>query len=342
MRALRTLALLGAVIGALAFLSPPAWARQSGADALPGQTAPRPELEAYRSAVVKLDSRAVPGAPSSETLGARRSGTGVIVGQNLVLTIGYLLLEADDVEVTTASGKKLPGTVAGYDHATGFALVRTILPLDGKVLALGDSDRVGEYEKVLTIGQGEPAATELLVVSRKRFSGSWEYMVERPIFTFPPVNNWSGSALISHGQLVGIGSLIVGDAAADRRGVPGNMFVPVNLLKPILDDLVKHGRRSGPAQPWLGVGTEMVGGHLMVTHVSDEGPAQAAGVAAGDIVLEIAAARVSDRADFYHRLWNLGPAGTTVALKVLRSGETREINVKSVDRSDVLKKPVGV
>lgn len=344
MRALpRNFAMLCAVAGAIASFPAPSAAQQSANGEARPAAVPRPDLEVYRNAVVRLEARALPGAPSSETLGARRSGTGVILGERLVLTIGYLLLEVDGIEVTTASGRRTPGSVAGYDHATGFGLVRTVLPIDGTPLALGDSDSVAERQKVLTIGQGEAAATELVVISRKLFTGSWEYMLERPIFTFPPVNNWSGSALMTRdGKLVGIGSLIVGDAAGDQRGVPGNLFVPVNLLKPILEDLLAKGRRSGPAQPWLGMGTEMVRGHLMVTRISEDGPARTAGVAAGDIVVSLDAERIEDQADFYRRLWRLGPAGTTVALKVLRGGEVREMKVKSVDRADVLRKPIGI
>ena len=243
--------------------------------------APAPDTR-YVSSVVKVDTRAVDGAASTATLGARRSGSGVIIDERLVLTIGYLLLETDAVEVTTASGRKLPGSVAGYDHATGFGLVRTVLPLDGQRLELGDSDRIAERQKVLTVGQGEREATELLVVSRKPFAGSWEYLIERPIYTFPPVNNWSGAALINEdGRLVGIGSLIVNDASGERQGVPGNLFVPVNLLKPILGELLADGRRRSQVPPWLGMSTEPVRGNLMVTRVSRGGPAEQAGVPLG-------------------------------------------------------------
>ena len=238
----------------------------------PAETAKRRE---HVASVVKVEARALDGATSASSLGARRTGSGVIIDERVVLTIGYLLLEVETVEVTTASGRKVPGTVAGYDHTSGFGLVRTALPMDGKRIELGDSDRVVERQKVLTVGQGEDEATELLVLSRKPFAGSWEYLLERPIFTFPPVNNWSGAALIGEdGRLVGIGSLIVNDAAGDRQGVPGNLFVPVNLLKPILGDLLANGRRSSPVQPWLGVTTEVVRGNLMVVRVSKSGPAE--------------------------------------------------------------------
>ena len=320
--------------------TPPSASASASPPLSPAETARRREPVA---SVVKVEARALDGATSASSLGARRSGSGVIIDERLVLTIGYLLLEVESVEVTTASGRKVPGTVAGYDHTSGFGLVRTALPMDGKRIELGDSDRVAERQKVLTVGQGEDEATELLVLSRKPFAGSWEYLLERPIFTFPPVNNWSGAALIAEdGRLVGIGSLIVNDAAGDRQGVPGNLFVPVNLLKPILGDLLAHGRRSSPVQPWLGLTTEVVRGHLMVVRVSKSGPADQAGVDPGDIIMGVGGEKVADQADFYRRLWKLGPAGTEVKLRLLKGGDVRELPVKSIDRMEVLARPTGV
>ncbi|MGE0803204.1 MAG: S1C family serine protease [Lautropia sp.] len=293
--------------------------------------------------VVRIEAKVPDDAESSRSLGKRRSGTGVLIDKNTVLTIGYLLLEADEVDLVTPSGKRLPGSVAGYDHTTGFGLIRSVVPLDGRPLELGDSDTVAEMQKVLTLGHGEPEATELLVVSRKAFTGSWEYVVDSGIYTFPPVNNWSGAALVDQdGKLIGIGSLIVNDAATERRGVPGNLYVPVNLLKPILKDMLATGRRSGPAQPWLGVSTEVIQGNLMVSRVTRGGPADLAGLTAGDIIVAVDGEKVGNQSDFYKTIWKKGSAGVTVPLRVLKSGDVREVAVKSIDRMDFIRKPQGV
>ena len=197
--------------------------------------APDPDPARFNGTVVRVEAEIVPDGQTAQSLGRKRSGSGVILDEHTVLTIGYLVLEAEQVSVTTPDGRRAPANVAGYDHASGFGLLRTLVPIGGRALELGDSDAVQVRQKVLTLGQGETEATELLVLSRKPFAGSWEYLLERPIFTFPPVDNWSGAALIDQdGKLVGVGSLIVSDAASERRGVPGNLFVPVNLLKPIL------------------------------------------------------------------------------------------------------------
>lgn len=297
----------------------------------------------YRTSVVKIETQIPDDALSVETLGAKRSGSGVLIESQLVLTIGYLLLEADQVMITSSTGRRIPGSVAGYDHESGLGLIRAALPLEGEPLSIGDSDAVNERQRVLTLGQGEAETTELTVVSRRVFTGSWEYLLERPIFTFPPVNNWSGSALISEsGLLVGVGSLILNDISESRSGVPGNLFVPVNLLKPILADLLRTGRRAGSVRPWLGVTTEMVKGRLLITRVTKSSPADLAGVESGDVIVGVDSEQIADRADFYRRLWDSGSAGVVVALRLLKSGEPRSVSVKSMDRMDFLRKPGGI
>jgi serine protease Do len=295
------------------------------------------------SAVVRVEAQAPRDAPSSSTLGRARAGTGVVLDSRSVLTIGYLVLETETVDVVTQSGRRIPASLAGYDHQTGFGLVRTAIPLDAAPLELGDSDLATERSRVLTLGQGENELTELMVLSRKPFTASWEYLLDRPIFTFPPVNNWSGAALFTEdGKLIGIGSLVVNDAASDREGVPGNLYVPTNLLKPILQDLQSRGRRSGGAQPWFGMNTEMVRGHLMVTRVQRDSPADRAGIASGDIVLAVAGERVPDQTAFYRTLFARGPAGTEVMLRLLKSGDIRELPLRSIDRADFIAQPRGI
>ena len=327
------------------FALPPTDSAPSAPSATPWPAMPpaeRADTSRFAESVVRVDSIIVEDGRTVEALGDRRSGSGVILDERTILTIGYLVMEADKVMVTTASGRHVPASLLAYDHASGFGLLRTALELPGPALALGDSDRIGERQRVLTIGHGEPQATPLIVVSRKPFTGNWEYLVERALFTFPPVNNWSGSALIDgEGKLVGIGSVVVGDAAVDAQGVPGNMFVPVNLLKPILSELMSNGRVSR-AQPWLGMTTEVVRGNLMVTRVSPGGPAEQAGVGAGDIVLGVGPDKVADQAEFYRQVWKAGPAGTEIAVRLLKSGDVRDLRIRSIDRNEFLRKPSGV
>jgi len=253
-----------------------------------------------------------------------------------VLTIGYLVIEAESIHLTGADGRTVPATVAAYDHASGFALLRVVGTLNAKPLTLGDSAALAEREPGLVIpAAAREAPTLVHVVSRRPFSGSWEYLLDSAIFTYPPVADWSGAPLIgAKGELLGIGSLIVPDAGAPGTQSPGNMFVPVDLLKPILEDLIADGRRRGPARPWLGVNAEEFRGHLFVSRVSSEGPAERAGLRAGDIVVAVGGEHVSTLAEFYRKIWGRGGAGVDVPIRVLQGAQLRELSVRSIDRVD--------
>ncbi len=294
------------------------------------------EADETLSAIVRVKSRILPDARTAQTLGLQREGSGVLVRDGYVATIGYLVIEAESVEVTGADGKSVPATVAGYDHASGFGLLRLLSPLSGKPLPLGDPAALAEREPAMIAGFGGRDEVSLVyVVSRRPFAGSWEYSIDSAIFTYPPVMNWSGAALISaKGELLGLGSLIVGDAAGAGTQSPGNMFVPVDLLKPILEDLIARGRRAGAAQPWLGMNTEELRGRLFVTRVSPEGPAERAGVKSGDIVIGVGGEEVASLADFYRRVWARGAAGVEVPLRVLQGMQVRDLTLRSIDRQE--------
>lgn len=294
------------------------------------------EAQETLSAVVTLEAKALANARSAATLGLERRGAGALIRDGYVLTIGYLVIEAESVRVTGADGRTVPATVAAYDHASGFGLLKLIAPLAGKPLALGESSTLAEQAPAIVVTAPAREGVSLVrVASRRAFSGSWEYHLENAIFTAPPVLEWSGAPLIgAKGELLGIGSLIVGDAAAPGVQSPGNMFVPIDLLKPILEELLAHGRRSGPARPWLGVNTEEVRGRLFVSRVSPEGPAARAGMKSGDLVLAIGGEQVSTLRELYSRIWSRGAAGVDVPLRVLQGGEVRELSVRSMDRMD--------
>jgi S1-C subfamily serine protease len=295
------------------------------------------QAEELLGSVVSVKARSLPDARSSETLGSSREGSGVIIDdRGHILTIGYLVIEADTIEVTTAAGKTSPATLAAYDHATGFALVHAVLPLAAKPIELGVSAELVLREPVMVAPHGGRESLNLAyVVSKRQFAGSWEYLLDSAIFISPPTLAWSGSALISReGKLVGIGSLLVRDSEEAGTPLPGNMFVPIDLLKPILADLIDKGRVPGPTRPWLGLATEELQGRLFVTRVSPEAPADQAGVRRGDIVVGVGADAVTTHAELYRRIWSLGPAGTEVPLQVLQGASLKEIKVHSIDRTE--------
>jgi serine protease Do len=288
------------------------------------------------SAVVEVQARAPADARSAATLGTQRRGTGVLIRDGLVLTIGYLVIEAEQIQVSGADGRTLPATLAAYDHATGFGLLKVIGPMTGRPLPLGDAAKLSERERAVAVSATSPQGPAVVtVVSRRPFAGSWEYQLDSAIYTYPPIAEWSGAPLIGGtGELLGIGSLIVPDAGGPGTQSPGNMFVPVDILRPILEGLIANGRRSGPQQPWLGVNADEVRGRLHVTRVSPESPAERAGIKAGDLVLAVGGDDVGTLAEFYRRVWARGAAGVEVPLRLLQGSQVRELRVRSIDRTD--------
>ncbi len=286
------------------------------------------------AAVVQVKAKILPNARSLATLGPQRQGSGVLVRDGYVLTIGYLVIEAEAIEVVAMDGKAVPATLAAYDHASGFGLLKLIAPFPARPLPLGDSKALEEREPAMIATFGGREGVSLVhVVSRRPFSGSWEYQLDSAIYTYPPVQNWSGAALIGgKGELLGIGSLIVPDAGGPGTQSPGNMFVPIDLLKPIFDDLVAKGRAPGPLRPWLGLNAEEARGHLFVSRVSPDGPADRAGLKSGDIVVGVAGEEVTTLADFYRKVWARGAAGVEVPLRVLQGMQMKEVTVRSIDR----------
>jgi S1-C subfamily serine protease len=299
------------------------------------------EADDTLAAVVRIRMKAVPDARTNPYLGAEREGSGIVIDDSgHVLTIGYIVVEAESIEITTADGRTVPATLAGYDNASGFALLQASLPLGAKPMAMGSSAAVEERDPVMVLPYGGRANASLaFVVSRREFSASWEYLVDSAIFTTPPIAHWQGSALIDReGRLVGLGYLLVGNSAQTDTPVPGNLFLPIDLVKPILPDLIAKGRAAGPARPYLGLATDELRGHLFVARVSPEGPAEAAGLKTGDIVIGVGADPVNSQAEFYRKVWSLGPAGVDVPLKVLQGVAIKDVRLRSMDRSDYLRK----
>jgi len=256
-----------------------------------------------------------------------------------VLTIGYLMVEAYAAEVVTNDGRTVPASVVGYDHESGFGLLRTLEPLKLKPMALGKSSEVKQHDPVLIASFGGAAmVAPAYVVAKREFAGSWEYMLDDALFTSPPHPAWSGAALIDRaGKLVGIGSLIVGDAVGGGEKTPGNMFVPIDRLPPILADPIANGRIPGPGRPWLGLNAEELRGRLFVSRVTPGGPADKAGVKRGDVIVGVKGEPPKNLADFYRKVWAQGDAGVDVALEVLQDSAVRRVEIKSINRLDHLK-----
>jgi S1-C subfamily serine protease len=316
--------------------------------AFPQSLQPKPEdvgfdLDAALDSVVLLRAEIPDEAFTASILGTERAGYGVVIREDgLILTIGYLITEATSIWLTTNQGVVVAGHPLAFDQATGFGLVLPLGRLGAPVLERGSAASVEVGDEVIVVGQGGRAhALTARLVARREFAGYWEYLLDEALFTAPAHPQWGGAALVgADGRLLGIGSLLVQERESlGGEATQGNMFVPIDLLEPILDDLLKLGRPAGPPRPWLGLYTAEVQGQVVISGVADGGPAARAGVRAGDVVIKLAGARVTGSADLYRRLWGLGPAGVEIPLTLSRNGAPVHAQVRSVDRNDLLKKP---
>lgn len=350
--ALRALSLLGVLLLwiALALLQSQARA------AIPTTQETIDALNRANQAVVGVRVTAAEGARSAQTLGPRRSGSGVVIGPDgLVLTIGYLLLEAETIDLTTQDRKTVPARVIAYDLATGFGLIRPLVPLHGILpVALGSAGDSNTGDALIASTGALPSAdadvnmTQL--VSKRAFSGYWEYHLDNALFTSPPMGNHSGAPLFNQrGELLGIGSLFVTDVLGTHTAgatgvtrVPGNMFVPIDLLKPIMSELTQTGSSKQSHRPWLGITSSEQGGRVQIIRVTQESPAQAAGLHAGDVILAIDDAKVATLEAFYKKLWDRPAPDAEVKLTVLQGADLKTIVLKPIDRMTTLRKPAGI
>lgn len=311
-------------------------------------------LSRASSAVVGIRVTAADEARSIATLGKERAGSGVLIGRDgLILTIGYLMLEAQDIRIVTQDNKTLPAVAVGYDLATGFGLIRPLLPLSNVTpVELGSQASVEAGEPLMAAVGSTDSGVESDVsmtrlVSKRSFSGSWEYHIDTALFTSPPVmagnGNHSGAALFNRkGELIGIGSLLVMDALGQNRRMPGNMFVPVDLLKPILAEMQSSGTSQLSLRPWLGVTSTDASGRVQVLRVSPDSPAQKAGLKSGDVVLAVDGGKVTTLETFYKKLWARAKPEDPVELTVLQGADVNKVVVQPENRMATLRKASGI
>lgn len=289
--------------------------------------------------VVEVRTTAVPNARGSGTLGPRRQGGGIVIDdKGLVLTAAYLVTETEKIEIIGTNRQVIPATLIGHDPATGIGLVRAVVPLPVKPISFGDSDAADVNDPVLIVGFDGVAPA--YIVARRQFAGTWEYLLEDALFTAPATTGWSGAALINReGKLLGMGMLLVPNAL--RETLPGNMFVPIDSVKPVITELQQHGKPAAQPRPWLGVSIEDLDGRLLITRVSDEGPAMKAGLAKGDIIVGLHGKPLENAADFYRKLWSSGDPGVEVEVDVVKGNTLETIAVTTMERGQYLRKPQG-
>jgi len=298
------------------------------------------DLDAMLSSLVSVRSHVADDALTASVLGTERMGNGVVIdGRGLVLTIGYLVTEAHTLWITDRRGAAVPGHVLGYDQESGFGLVQALQPLPAPALDLGVSAACDVGDPVVIAGHGgADAVVTGRIIAKREFAGYWEYVLDEALFTAPAHPNWGGAALVgSDGRLLGVGSLLVQTVSSSGEQAGANMIVPIDLLKPILEDMKLYGRPNRPARPWLGFLVQDIGDHLVVASVYDGCPADRAGIEVGDLVVEVAGEPIDGLAELFRKVWDIGPAGTEIPLTVVRDGEPRPVLLESIDRDARLK-----
>ncbi len=313
---------------------------------------PKPEdygfdLDRALASVVGVRAVIPDDAFTAEVLGTERAGNGVLIGKDgVVLTIGYLIVEAESVWLSFpgyagANGRGVPGHVLAYDQETGFGLVQALARIDAPAMALGDSATADVGARVVVGGAGgRQRSVAAHIAVKQEFAGYWEYLLDEAIFTVPSHPMWGGSALIgASGELLGIGSLQLQRESPGGRREDFNMIVPIDLLKPILDDMLRLGRPNRPPRPWLGLYATEIEERVVVAGLAGQGPAKAAKLRSGDILLAVDGAEVRGLADLYRRVWSLGTAGVEVPLTIYRDGGIAERRLISADRNRLLKAP---
>lgn len=298
------------------------------------------DLDRALSSLVVLHATIPEDGFTAQTLGTERLGNAIVISEGgLVLTIGYLITEAEEVTLITGDGRRVPAHGLGQDPVTGFGLAHALEPLDLPALTIGDSRALKDRDQVIIAGGGGRShAVGACLVGRAPFTGYWEYLLEDALFTAPGHPHWSGAALIGpNGALMGVGSLQMNQEGPGGQVQTINMSVPIELLPPILDDLAR-GRPAQPPRPWLGVYAHDAEGEVLVMDVAPGGPADRAEVRAGDVVLAVDGRGVASLVEFYTALWALGPAGVVAPLRLRREGDVFEVMVKTSDRAARLKK----
>jgi S1-C subfamily serine protease len=318
-------------------LQTPAAAQSDGKLEMSKET---PKLEQLLSGVVRIKTFINPDGRTVENLGRERSGSGVVIDNSgLIVTIGYLMVEAHSAEIETQDGRKIQAEVLGYDNETGFGLLKATQPLKVRPFVIGKSSELRVKDPVLAASHGGiNGVAPAQVAVRREFAGNWEYLIDGAIFTAPPHTDWSGAALIDKdGKLVGVGSLIVNDVTGKGVNAPGNMYVPIDLLTPVLADLIAGASGSGKSRPWIGVTTEEVRGRLFVARATAGAPAEKAGLRKGDIIMGVNGEPISGLADFYRKIWKQGEAGAVVPLDILADNGVKRVEIKSMNRNDHLR-----
>lgn len=296
-----------------------------------------PFVRPQHEAVMAIQSHVPESAITADLLGTLRNSHAVQVSEDgLMLTVGYSVLEADEIWITNKRGKTTEGILLANDFNSGIALIKPASPIGTTWFDTANKDQLkaGDTVSIYTSEDNKPM--EAVVFAKEEFAGRWEYLLEEAFYTVPLCEHWSGAALVNNdGKLCGIGSLAIGLASPQGQAIPGNLFIPVELVMPHLEHMALYGETPEDKRPWLGILTEEHDAELHVTGVYSRAPAAKAGIKPGDVILSVENQPVASLAGFFRSVWRCGPAGTEIPLTIRNStdSETRDITLQTIDRN---------
>jgi serine peptidase DegS len=270
----------------------------------------------------------------------RSLGSGVIVDEaGHIVTNHHVIANADSVKVQLADGREANARVVGRDPDTDLAVLKIDLsPLPAATFGRSDQLKVGDV--VLAIGNpiGLSQTVTHGIVSATSRQQLGIAPLEDFIQTDAPINfgNSGGALVDTSGALIGINTAIV----AKNLGVEGIGFaIPVNMVRGVLSDIIAHGR---VIRGWIGIVPEdasdeqaaqigLAHGGVVLANLYVGSPAQQAGLAPGDLLLQINGATLNSAQDALARIASAKP-GAVLAIKVLRGRRKLEVKAHVSER----------
>ena len=274
-------------------------------------------------------------AMTAELLGTERNSHAVqISADGLLLTVGYSVIEANEIWLTNRKGQTSEAIILAQDYDSGIALLKPASPIGLHFFETATNHILKAGEELFIAASEEEELVPVTLNSVGEYSGRWEYLLERALFTLPLYERWSGAALLnSQGQLCGIGSLALGMQNSEGYIEPGNMFIPVDLVTPHLHFLQSHGKKPGQLRPWLGTLIEEHNAEIFIVGIYHGAPAALAGVRPGDIIKAVNGIPVTSVADFLRTMWRQSTAGEEIPLLLSNGKDSREVILESTDRN---------
>jgi S1-C subfamily serine protease len=268
-----------------------------------------------------------------------RWGSGVIFDSaGYVVTVSYVLMDAEVIRVVLRDGRVVPGKLVGLDLEHGLGVLK--LEGDGPwpAAVLGDSTKVSVGQATATLGVDENnalAVTQGSVQEVRSFAGYWEFLLDRAFVVAPHNPSFGGSALVNlQGEVIGITNLRIGEQPF------ANLAIPIEYFIASREELIAKGRVvSRPPRPWLGLWILPGSEGVVVAGASPRSPAIQAGLQRGDVILRINGEKVEGQEDFYRKLWQT-KIGQDVSLVIVRESRFQVITVRPIDRYELLR-PAG-